>query len=113
MHELRIAHEVITVAQEEMERRRLSRLDEIGVRLGALSGVNPDALSFGFEAATIDTPLAHTKLHIEQVPVTGICQSCTRGFKVEEFVFICPHCGSRDMNIIQGQELDIEYLVGE
>ena len=113
MHELRIAQEVITVAQEEMERRRLSRLDEIGVRLGALSGVNPDSLSFGFTAATIDTPLADTRLIIKQVPVQGSCRSCTRDFQVEEFVFICPHCGSRDMDITRGEELDIEYLVGE
>ena len=113
MHELRIATEIIAVAYAEMARRCLARLDEIGLRLGALSGVNPDALSFGFTAATFDTPLVHTRLVIERVPVKGTCRSCAGDFQVEEFVFICPHCGSRDMQITQGEELDIEYLVGE
>jgi len=113
MHELHIATEIITIVQEEMATRRLSEVKAVGIRLGVLSGVDPEALTFGFEAATIDTPQSGAKLIIERIPVQGRCRSCKKDFQVEEFIFMCPHCCSTDMEITQGEELDVAYLVGE
>ena len=113
MHELSIACEVISLTREAMTKHHLTRVDEIGIRVGALSGINADALSFGFDAAKIDTPLADSKLVIEQVPTDGICHSCGKRFQVEEFVFACPHCSSRDIAVVRGEELEMKYLVGE
>lgn len=113
MHELSIATEIITIAQKEMTERRLDTIKAVGVRLGALSGIDPEALSFGFQAGTIDTPLADVELIIEQVPVKGRCRSCGRGFQVDEFIFLCPHCQSTDMELTQGEELEIAHLIVE
>lgn len=113
MHELSIATEIISIAQKEMIEHRLNTLEEIGVVLGALSGVDPEALAFSFEAATKDTLLEKTCLHIEQVEVEARCRTCNREAEVERFVFICPHCGSRDLDITRGQELEIAYVRGE
>jgi len=113
MHELQIATEIIDIARREMIDHQLGSLEEIGVVLGALSGVDPEALAFSFEAATKDTALAEVRLNIEQVAVEARCNACNREAEVEKFVFICPHCGSRDLNITRGQELDIAYVRGE
>ncbi|MBU1320406.1 MAG: hydrogenase maturation nickel metallochaperone HypA [candidate division Zixibacteria bacterium] len=110
MHELSIANNIIDIALEEIARRGLDVIESIGVRIGALTCVCPEALSFGFEAATIDTPLALTKLIIEQVPIKGKCKSCNSELAVKEFVFLCPSCGSRDLEITQGEELEIAYM---
>ena len=111
MHELRVATEIIEIVQGEMERRGLSGIKEAGLRLGALSGFDAGALAFSFEAAVVDTALAGAVLKIEPVPVKGTCRSCGHDFEVDEFVFICPRCGSADMDMTQGEELDIVYLV--
>jgi hydrogenase nickel incorporation protein HypA/HybF len=113
VHELSIAIEVICLTQEAMKKHRLTRVEEIGIRLGALSGINPDALSFGFDAAKTDTPLADSKLVIEQVPISGTCGLCKTSLQVDEFIFACPHCGSGDIAVLQGEELEMQYLVGE
>ncbi len=113
MHELSIATEIISIAEREMIDHHLGSLEEIGVVLGALSGVDPEALAFSFEAATKDTALANTRLHIERVAVEAHCRACNRDAEVEQFIFICPHCGSRDLDITRGQELDIAYVRGE
>jgi hydrogenase nickel incorporation protein HypA/HybF len=110
MHELRIAMEIISIVEKEKARRKMDNVTEIGLRIGLLSGVDPDALSFSFEAAVADTALAKTRLSIEQIPVHAICNSCSRDFDVEEYVFICPACGSTDVNVTQGEELDIAWL---
>ncbi|MEW5922719.1 MAG: hydrogenase maturation nickel metallochaperone HypA [Candidatus Zixiibacteriota bacterium] len=111
MHELRVATEIIEIVQSEMDRLKLSGIKEVGLRLGALSGFDAGALTFSFEAAVADTVLDGARLKIEQIPVKGDCTSCHKDFEVNEFFFICPFCGSSDISIVQGEELDITYLV--
>ena len=113
MHELRIATEIIDIVQEEMTRRRLSKVTEVHLNLGALTGVDPEALAFGFEAATADTAMNGAALKINFIPVGGKCRSCKNDFELNEYVFICPKCGSSDLDINRGEELDIAYFIGD
>ncbi len=96
-----------------MKKRRLKKIKSIGIRMGALSGFNPDALSFSFEAATQDTPLFGTDLDIEFIPVRGACITCGQEFELDDPVLICPGCGSSKLNVIQGEELEISYISKE
>jgi hydrogenase nickel incorporation protein HypA/HybF len=113
MHELSVAMEIINIVEKEASTRNLERIEEIGLKIGALTGVDPEALRFAFEASTADTPLAGVRINIEDIPVRGVCRSCGKTIEVKEFVFICPHCGSGDLEINRGEELDIAYIVGQ
>ncbi|MFQ5769938.1 MAG: hydrogenase maturation nickel metallochaperone HypA [bacterium] len=110
MHELAIANTIVTTVLHEIERQDLPPVKAVVVRVGALSGVVPEALQFNFEAITIDTPLAHTKLEIEKIPVQGKCRKCSREFTVKNYLFVCPSCQSGQIQVTQGEELDIAYL---
>lgn len=112
LHELSVAREIIEIVREEMTRLKLKKVEVINLRVGALTELNHDSLLFGFEASVANTPLDGAKLVIESVPIKGHCRSCTKEFEVEEFVFICPHCGSSDLKVLEGEELDIDHLVG-
>ncbi|MEA3296751.1 MAG: hydrogenase maturation nickel metallochaperone HypA [candidate division Zixibacteria bacterium] len=113
MHELRIAQEIISITEKEMRNQHLNAVNTIVVRLGALSGVDPEALAFGFEAGTIDTLLAGAKLTIEQVAVEGRCRSCEKCFEINDYYFLCPYCDSVNVEITRGEELYIDHLIGE
>lgn len=110
MHELRIAESIVDIALKEINRRQLIGVRAVGVRIGALSGVDPEALEFGFIAITADTSLAGVKLEIENISVRGTCRACGRDFEIAEFVFVCPHCYATDIETSSGNELDITYL---
>jgi hydrogenase nickel incorporation protein HypA/HybF len=110
MHELSIANAIVDAVLHEIQQRNLPAVQTIGIRIGALSGVVPEALQFGFEAITSDTPLASTKLKIEPVPVHGKCHGCDHDFTVDDFVFACPICSSGKIEVTGGEELDIAYL---
>mgnify|MGYP001192957698 CR=1 FL=1 len=112
MHELSIATGIIEIATKEASEKKLTHIEEIGVKVGALTGVNPDALQFAFEAARADTPLAAAELRIEYVEISGVCRTCGRDVRVVDYGFICEHCGSTDLEIKQGEELEITYLTG-
>lgn len=113
MHELRIAESIVQSVLEEMTRQNLHSIKTIGLRIGALSGVNIDSLRFGFESIVPETALAHARLQVEEVAVQGECRHCGKNFEVNEFIFVCPHCFSTDMAIKTGQELDLVYIEAE
>ena len=100
---------VLTAVREAITKSK----ETAAKQLGGLTGVDPEALSFSFEAATIDTPLSETKLIIEQIPAKGKCRSCGKDLQVDDFVFLCPYCDSANIDITQGKELNVEYLVEE
>lgn len=113
MHELSIAAEIITSVEQVISSRKLKNISVVGLRLGALSGIDPDALSFGFQAGTIDTPLDGMTLDIEWLPIRGRCRLCWKAFEVKEYIFACPYCACSDLEITQGEELEITHLVTE
>lgn len=112
MHELSIATAIIDIVEKEASKRSIERITEVGLRIGALTGVDPEALRFAFEASTIGTSLAGARMAIESVPVRGTCGSCGKTFEIREFVFVCPDCGATDLDIKEGEELDVAYITG-
>jgi len=111
MHELSIATEIISIVEKEIARHNLSGVSSIKLRIGALAGVNPEALRFGFEAVSAGTVLDGATLDIDWVIVKGKCRTCGQEFSIDDFAFICRFCDSPDIEMLQGQELDIVHLV--
>ena len=110
MHELSIANSILDIVLNEKKINNLPEVKAIGLRIGALSGIFPDALEFSFDAIKKDTPLENTILEISEIPVTGICKSCNENFSVSDLIFSCPRCHSTSIEVDKGQEMDIEYL---
>jgi hydrogenase nickel incorporation protein HypA/HybF len=94
----------------EVRRRPGVRPLKVGVRVGELAGLDPDALRFAFEALTIDTPLAGLELDIEYRASRSRCRDCSHEFEVRNFELLCPACGSLSTERISGDELEFAYL---
>lgn len=110
MHELGIAGAVLEAVRAQAARHPAARVVRVGLRVGALSGVNPDALSFCFEALTRDTDLAETALDIEAPARRHRCAACETTFEVVEYDFTCPRCGSFQPECVGGTELELAFL---
>ena len=72
MHELSIAEAIINSTLDELGKHGGGKVEEVGLRIGALSGVMPDALEFAYEIAVRDTCLNGSRISMEIVPATGI-----------------------------------------
>lgn len=67
MHELSIAVSLVDSVCEELPRLGDQvTVRSIFVRVGRLSGIVPDALSFAFDVAAENSPIAGARLEIEQ-----------------------------------------------
>ncbi len=75
MHELSLAINMVAIAQEEGERLG-SPVRAVHVRLGPMSGVIRDQLESSYQVAIRDTPLAGSRLIIEETPLIAFCPQC-------------------------------------
>jgi len=110
MHELGIANSILDGVAKEIERRPDSHPTKVGVRIGELAGVDPDALRFGFEALIAETDLAELQLEIEFRPPHARCRDCAGEYQIRNYQLICPACRSRNGEWISGDELEFAYL---
>ena len=111
MHEIGIATEIISIVENEASKRGLDGIAEIKLKIGALAGIDPEALKFGFAAATAETSLSTARLDIQWLPAKGRCRVCGREFEIDDLIFLCPHCDNTDVELIQGEELDIVHII--
>jgi len=111
MHELSVAMSIIEIAEEESKRRGGLQISAVHLRLGLLSGVVKDALLFAYEIARHDTPLAASRLVVEEVPGVIYCPACEGRRPVGSLEwFCCAECGSLASELVQGKELEVVSL---
>ncbi len=109
MHELGIAESILErVAQEAKSRN--AHVTKVGVRVGEISGVDPEALSFGVEVLVKDTGLEPLALEIDWRPRMQRCRPCAHDFAAPDSLTACPRCGNQRTECIGGDELDIAFM---
>ena len=64
MHELGIAASVLDAVRTEVGMRPGYRAAVVGLRIGALAGLDPESLRFGFEAMVKDSDLDPLRLDV-------------------------------------------------
>jgi hydrogenase nickel incorporation protein HypA/HybF len=110
MHEIGIANSVLDAVRRETRRFPNGHIHTVGVRIGELAGVDPDAMSFCFEALVRGTELEPLALEIEYCPRRYQCRSCGHSYAAPSDDFACPECGLPDSQFLGGDELEIAYL---
>lgn len=110
MHEMAIAESIVDIALQTLHDNHGTVIHSVQLDLGVMSGVEPDALLFCFDAVTQNTPAQGATLDIQLLPVTAQCIDCDNTFSVENYDFTCPHCGSRLLNTLTGRELQVRSI---
>ncbi len=106
MHELGITRNIIAIA---IEHSQGAKVKKVVVEIGKLAAILPDAIRFCFEACAKDTPLEHSILEIREIPGLAYCNQCKTRISLSQPFGIC-NCGSSQLEIIQGQELQVKEL---
>jgi len=113
LHELYLIQSMINQISSNAEERGIYRVNRIHLINGQLSGGNTEALRFAFTLFS-DTPLfQYAVLEVEEPELIGRCNSCDQTFKIEGCRFICSYCSKGNIELINGQELYIDYYEGD
>ena len=105
-----IANSVLEAVRTEMGLHPGTYPCKVGVRIGEMAAIDPEALRFCFEAMVHETNLESLELGIEVCPRRHRCQVCGREFVVRDYDSRCPQCASLGTTYISGDELELAYL---
>ena len=108
MHELSLVRSIIEVLSDHAEKNGWSKVTRVTLKIGKMRQVIPDVMRFSFSVAAEGTIMEGAELEVVELPLSSTCRAC--GFVWEEEVFSCPRCGSSDLEIAQGMELDIDSV---
>jgi hydrogenase nickel incorporation protein HypA/HybF len=65
MHEMGLVSSILEAVRKEMDRCGCHHVEKIGLRIGEFAGVDPDSLSFCFEAQIKGTEMEGVALDVE------------------------------------------------
>jgi hydrogenase nickel incorporation protein HypA/HybF len=106
MHELSIASAVVATVEKHAEGRPVS---VVNLRIGTLRQVVASSLEFSFGFASRDTVCDGARLGIEVVQAALRCSACGAEWELEQPLFRCG-CGSAQVDVISGDELEVESI---
>ncbi len=107
MHELSIAQNIVNIVQEEMRKCDAESLKMVRLKIGTMSAIVPESLSFCFGLITDGTKFEGAELIMDIIPLKGSCRDCRNEFEIEDYAFECPSCQSRKIETISGREMAI------
>ncbi len=110
MHELSLLEGMVQGLQAEARREGFTRVHQVRLEVGRLSGAEPEALRFAFGPATEGTLAEGADLVILLVPGTGLCRACGAEVEIEARFDPCPACGEGFVDVTGGTELRIKDL---
>ena len=110
MHELSIAQSIVEQAEQIAQREQMGRVIRITVTVGALSGVDGEALTFAFPFASENTMAGGAELIVESIPARVRCGVCSKETCPDPPFFLCGACGSDKLQFVSGRELHIKSV---
>ena len=107
MHELSIAVGLIEQVEALLDENQAALATRVCVRIGSLSGVEPEALRMAFPVAAEDGRVAADALEIECVPAKARCGACGRSYEPAFPFLACEHCGDADVEVLEGRDMTL------
>jgi len=111
MHELSIAQSLVEIAENAAREAQAVKVEAVYLRIGAMSGVVKDALTFSYDIATHGTLLEGSAILITELPIIIYCPTCQAERELGSVQLLCcPVCDTPSNDIRQGREIEIESL---
>jgi hydrogenase nickel incorporation protein HypA/HybF len=116
MHELSVCQALLEQVATVAKSHRAQSVSRIVLRIGPLSGVEPQLLQAAFPLARGGTFAATAELVIEDLPIRVKCEQCGAETDATANRLLCGRCGDWHTRLLSGDELllaSVELLEAE
>jgi len=110
MHEMSLAEGMLQLVEDGARRNDATAVKTVWLEIGALSQVEVDALRFCFDAVTRGSLAEGSRLEILTRPGLAWCMPCGTQVPIERRGDACPHCGSHQLQVVQGDEMRVTEI---
>ncbi len=110
MHEYGIVQSLIESCEENARANDATKVTKVTIKVGVMSGVEPQLLSEAFNTFKEDTICDGCEfvMNIQKVKVR--CNSCEKENELEKNEYICPSCESTELSVIDGEDMFLMQL---
>jgi len=105
MHELSVCNALLGQVERVAAEHGASRVASITVRVGPLSGVEPDLLRNAYPIAAAGSIAESAELTLEPADIVVTCTACGRESPARVNRLLCGHCGDFRTRVVSGDEL--------
>lgn len=105
MHEYSIVGSLLNLCQENAAKHDATKVTKVVVKIGVMSGVEPELLRSAFEAFKENTICKDALFVINIQPIVIKCNKCLNESVLEKLEYLCPKCGSSDIEILDGEDM--------
>lgn len=110
MHETALMQQLLSVVDRAARESGEGPVRVVHLRIGEMSGVSVEALRFAFEVLSRGGVAEGAALECERVPLAVRCAACGATSHPDDYVFRCARCGSPEIEIIAGREMEVDYI---
>jgi len=110
MHELTIVDSLLAAALDEAGRHGATAITRIKCRIGRLRQIDQQLLREAFEVVRCGSLARHALLEVTYESVRLACRQCSQRIELEEWRFECPGCGSSDIELTGGDQIELTSL---
>jgi hydrogenase nickel incorporation protein HypA/HybF len=111
MHETALMTNLLAIVERAARDGGGGRVRLVHARIGEFAGVNVEALRFAFEVLSPGTAARGGRLECEVVPLRVRCRGCGAEASPGDFVLACGRCGSTEIDIVGGREMEVDYIL--
>ena len=110
MHEYSIVDSLLQLATEHAVKNNAKKVTKLEVKIGVLSGVEPELLKSAFETFKEGTICEDAEFIMNIQPVVIRCKDCNKESTLEKDEYLCPHCKSGNIEIVDGEDMYLMSL---
>jgi hydrogenase nickel incorporation protein HypA/HybF len=110
MHEYSIVQSLIESCEEYAKENNASKVIKVVVKIGVMSGVEPDLLQIAFDTFKEDTICTSAELDLRIQSIVVVCKDCKEESTLKKSEYFCPKCSSKDIKILDGEEMFLMSL---
>jgi len=110
MHEYSIVQSLLDSCEEHAKQNNSNKVTKVVVKIGVLSGVEPDLLQTAFDTFKEKTVCENAEFVINRQKIVVSCLSCNEESTLEKNEFLCPKCNSNQLKVIDGEDMYLMHL---
>jgi len=110
MHEMALAEGILQVVEDAVRGQRVTRVTEIRLEIGALAGVELEALRFCLDVVLRDSLAEGARVDLDLTPGEGWCLGCGERVTISELFDACPLCGGYQVQATGGTEMRVKEI---
>ncbi len=110
MHEYSIVQSLLDACEENAKANDASKVSKVVVKIGVMSGVEPDLLQVAFDTFKEKTMCEDAEFIMNIQDIVVKCNTCQKESTLTKLEYCCPACESVDLDILDGEDMYLMQL---